>query len=499
MLITATAMALAASPPHFLLFPFMAQGHIIPMVDFGRVLARRRVIVTLVTTPHNASRFETIIDRDRNSLDLKISIVKIPFPCKEAGLPEGTENQDQLPPSMTAMEFIAAATLLQNPAEKLIETLSPPPNCIISDGCLPFTMNIARKLNIPRISFHVFNCFYNLVMRNSHQILHSTIEIEEEQNFVVPNLPDRIEISKAKAPPPIPENLKEFQILLGRAEMSSYGIVLNTFEEMEPQYVKGLKNSMNRVWCVGPVSLCNSDAIDKAERGKKSAIDENSCLKWLDSQKPTSVLYICFGSLCNLIPNQLIELALGIEASKRPFIWAIRKGENSEKLRKWVSENQFENRIKGKGVLIWGWAPQVLILSHPSIGGFLTHCGANGIQEGVCSGVPLMTWPLFSDQFINEQLVVKVLKIGVSVGAKWAVNEGEEDKYGIQVKKEDVRDAIEKLMDEENEESKERRMRVKELAEKARRAVGNGGSSHLNVSSLIKDIMEYQNPDVAST
>ncbi|XP_038881237.1 UDP-glycosyltransferase 73C3-like isoform X2 [Benincasa hispida] len=481
---------MAAPRPHFLLFPYMEQGHIISMVDFGRMLARRCVIVTFITTPHNASRFETIVDRERHSLGLKISIIKIQFPWKEAGLPEGTENQDQLPPSVPAMEFMAAASLLQNPVEKLIETLSPPPNCIISDGCLPFTMNIARKFSIPRISFHGFNCFYNLVMRNAYQILYTAQS--EEENFIVPNLPDRIEISKARSPTPISENLKEFEILLGRAEMTAYGMALNSFEEMEPQYVEGLRKTVNRVYCIGPVSLCNTNTMDKAERGKKSAIDEHSCLKWLDSQEPSSVLYVCFGSLCNLIPNQLIELALGLEASRRPFIWAIRTGEKAEELKKWVSENGFENRIEGKGVLIWGWAPQVLILSHSSIGGFLTHCGANGIQEGVCSGVPLVTWPLFSDQFINEQLVVNVLKIGVSVGAKWPVNEGEEDKYGIEVKREDVKAAIDKLMDEESEESKERRRRVKELAEKARRAVAEGGSSYLNLSLLIKDIMEYQ-------
>ncbi|XP_022143977.1 UDP-glycosyltransferase 73C5-like isoform X2 [Momordica charantia] len=482
---------------HFVLFPFMAQGHMIPMVDFGRVLARRRVIVTLITTPHNASRFETIIHRDRDSLGLRISIIKIQFPWKEAGLPEGTENQDQLPPSVPAMEFMAATTFLQDPVEKLFETLSPPPNCIISDGCLPFTMKIARKFNIPRISFYVFNCFYSLVMHNSHLLLHT--QQNEEENFVVPGLPDRIEISKSRAPPPIPQNLEEFQILLGRAEMSSYGIVLNTFEEMEPKYVEALKNKRRRVWCVGPVSLCNAETADKAERGKKSAIDEHSCLTWLDSQKPNSVLYVCFGSLCNLIPSQLIELALGLEASKRPFIWAIRKGQNSEELEKWVSENAFENRIQGRGVLIWGWAPQVLILSHPSVGGFLTHCGANGIQEGICAGVPLMSWPLFSDQFINEQLVLRVLKIGVSAGAKYPVNEGEEEKHGVQVKKEDVKAAIDKLMDEENEEPKDRRRRVKELAEKAKSAVVEGGSSHHNVSLLIKQILEYKKPDIAST
>ncbi|KAG2289668.1 hypothetical protein Bca52824_049272 [Brassica carinata] len=39
---------------HFVLFPFMAQGHMIPMVDIARLLAQRGVTITIVTTPYNA-------------------------------------------------------------------------------------------------------------------------------------------------------------------------------------------------------------------------------------------------------------------------------------------------------------------------------------------------------------------------------------------------------------------------------------------------------------
>jgi UDP-glucosyl transferase 73C len=120
--------------------------------------------------------------------------------------------------------------------------------------------------------------------------------------------------------------------------------------------------------------------------------------------------------------------------------------------KKWISEDRFEERIKGRGLLIRGWAPQLLILSHPSVGGFLTHCGWNSIIESISAGVPMLTWPLFGDQFMNEKLVVQVQKIGVRVGVEDPVKWGEEEKIGVLVEKEDVKAAIDMLMDEGEEE-----------------------------------------------
>lgn len=185
-----------------------------------------------------------------------------------------------------------------------------------------------------------------------------------------------------------------------------------------------------------------------------------------------------------------MELGLGLEASNRPFIWVIRKGYKTDELAKWISEERFEERTKGRSLLIWDWAPQLLILSHPAVGVFLTHCGWNSVLEGLSAGLPLVTWPLFSEQFFSEKLVVRVLNVGVSVGAQFAIKWGDEEKYGVIVKREDIKNAIDLVMDED-EEGEKRRERARELAAMATKARGSGGSSDQNITLLIEDIMRH--------
>ena len=213
------------------------------------------------------------------------------------------------------------------------------------------------------------------------------------------------------------------------ADKTSYGVVVNTFQELEPAYVKEYKEARSgKAWSIGPVSLCNKIGEDKAERGNKAVIGQDECFKWLDAREEGSVLYVCLGSICNLPLSQLKELGLGLEESQRPFIWVIRGWEKYNELAEWILESGFEERVKERGLLIKGWAPQVLILSHPSVGGFLTHCGWNSTLEGITSGVPLLTWPLLGDQFCNQKLIVQVLKVGVGAGIEEVMKWGEEEK-----------------------------------------------------------------------
>ncbi|XP_027365711.1 UDP-glycosyltransferase 73C2-like [Abrus precatorius] len=475
---------------NFVLFPLMSQGHMIPMMDIARVLAQQGVTVSVITTPHNAARFSSTFARSIDS-GSQIKLVELQFPYKEAGLPDGCENLDMLPSLGTSLSFFNAANTLQKPVEKIFEELTPPPSCIISDMCLPYTANIATKFNIPRISFLGQSCFSLLCLYNLgvHKVL-SSIATETEY-FVLPGLPDRIEMTKAQIPAQkTTEEWKKFYARTAAAEGVSYGVIMNSFEELEQEYARGYKKARNgKVWCVGPVSLSNKDHLDKAERGNKASIDEHYCMKWLDLQKPRDVIYVCLGSICNITPPQLIELGLALEASNRPFIWVIREGSELEALEKWIKEEGFEERTKAQSLVIRGWAPQVLILSHPSIGGFLTHCGWNSTLEAICAGVPMVTWPLFGDQFLNEKLIVQILRVGVRVGVEVPVKWGEEERTGVLVKKEDVKRAIDELMNERRE-SEEMRKRVKELADLAKRALEEGRSSHSNVKLLIQDIMQ---------
>ncbi|KAA0039196.1 UDP-glycosyltransferase 73C5-like [Cucumis melo var. makuwa] len=200
------------------------------------------------------------------------------------------------------------------------------------------------------------------------------------------------------------------------------------------------------------------------------------------------------GKLCNLMTRQLIELGLGLEASKRPFIWVIRKGNETKELQKWMEAYNFKKKTKGRGPVIRGWAPQVMILSHTAIRSFLTHCDWNSTLEGISTGVPMITWPLFSDQFNDEVLIVKMLKNGVSVGVQASLQWGEEEETEVAVKKEDVMKAIERVMSG-TKESEEIRERYKELDKKANRAVEEGGSSHDNVKLFIDDLIDLAGGD----
>ncbi|KAL8483149.1 hypothetical protein ACS0TY_026001 [Phlomoides rotata] len=122
----------------------------------------------------------------------------------------------------------------------------------------------------------------------------------------------------------------------------------------------------------------------------------------------------------NFTPAQLHETAVRIEASGQDFIWVVKGVKNQDENEDWLPKG-FEERIKGRG-----WAPQLMILDHPAIGAFVTHCGWNSTLEGICAGVPMVTWPVFAQQFFNEKLVTQVLGTGVSVGnKKWQVVDSE--------------------------------------------------------------------------
>jgi len=142
----------------------------------------------------------------------------------------------------------------------------------------------------------------------------------------------------------------------------------------------------------------------------------------------------------------------------------IRAGERLPEFEVWLSAG-FVERTRARGLVIIGWGLQVILMHH-SIGGFMTHYGWNSTLESVSAGVLMRARPHFAEQFLNEKLIVDVLKVGVSVGVKapstWGADTDE-----VLVKNCDIQRAVQSLMDD-SEEAEERRNRAKEFSKKAR-------------------------------
>ncbi|CAN1352599.1 Scopoletin glucosyltransferase [Linum perenne] len=439
---------------HVVFLPFMAQGHMIPLIDMARLFARHGAKSTIVTTPLNAPLFSDKIKRDAEQ-GLHIHTHIIDFPFAEAGLPEGCENVNHIKSPDMLLPFFMSMHVFKQPIEDLLRLWKP--DCIVADLVFHWATESAHSLGIPRLFFN--------------------------------GIPHRIELKKSQIPPhwrggELDKKFIERRDLVEKSEENSYGAVVNSFVELELEYVEHYREVIGRkAWFIGPLSLSNKDnTLEKAERGDVASIDGHECLRWLDSKEPNSVLYICFGSVSGILDAQLLEIAAALEASGQSFIWVVKKGASShEEKEEWLPQG-FEKRMEGKGLIIRGWAPQVLILDHKATGGFMTHCGWNSTLEGVAAGVPMVTWPLMAEQFLNEKLVTDVLRIGVSVGSEeWSMGE-----WKIIVGREDIERAVKEVtIGEEAEEMRERAM---ELKEKAVKANEEGGSSYSDLKSLLQEL-----------
>jgi UDP:flavonoid glycosyltransferase YjiC (YdhE family) len=88
----------------------------------------------------------------------------------------------------------------------------------------------------------------------------------------------------------------------------------------------------------------------------------------------------------------------------------------------------------------------------------VTHCGWNSVLESIVNGVPMVAWPLYSEQKMNARMVSGELKIALQINVADGI-----------VKKEVIAEMVKRVMDEE--EGKEMRKNVKELKKTAEEAL----------------------------
>ncbi|KAL9229426.1 hypothetical protein vseg_004892 [Gypsophila vaccaria] len=265
------------------------------------------------------------------------------------------------------------------------------------------------------------------------------------------------------------------------------GILVNSYVELESFAIETLQNdkSIPPIYPVGPILEL------KREGGPDNNEEKKSIMTWLDGQPESSVVFLCFGSMGSFDEQQVREIANGLDESGVRFLWALRKPSQEGKFggpseKETYVEALPEGFLDGtinKGKII-SWAPQVDVLGHPAIGGFVSHCGWNSTLESLWFGVPIAAWPMYSEQNLNAFELVTELKIAVEIRMDyhmdWMTRKG-----NFLVNATEIEEGLRKLttMDENM------RKKVKDMSEKGKKTLENGGSSYHWLECFIQEIL----------
>lgn len=250
---------------------------------------------------------------------------------------------------------------------------------------------------------------------------------------------------------------------------TSSGLIINTFEELEKDVLSELGTVFPPIHTIGPLHLL---ARNETETGVNPTVDstlwkeEVQCLEWLDQRDDRSVVYVNFGSVVVIADEKIAELAWVLTARGFHFLWILRPDivmGGSAKL-----PNCFLEETKGKG-LIASWCPQEKVLSHRSIGLFITHAGWNSVLECLAAGVPVLCCPVSAEQPTNSW----------SMRSIWG--------NGVEIQRDAKQDLVARLVKEMmiGETGKEKRERALQWKRKAEEAASTEGSSTANLDRLI--------------
>lgn len=223
------------------------------------------------------------------------------------------------------------------------------------------------------------------------------------------DIPGVYRIPKSSVPQALhdPKHLFTRQFVAnGRGLADAAGILVNTLDAFEPEALAALRGGsvlpgFPPVFAVGPLPPVRFRAGGPAA----------GCTRWLDAQPARSVVYVSFGSRKAILPDQIRELAAGLEASGHRFLWVVKstivdKDDDAE-LGELLLGHGFLERVQGRALVTKGWVEQEEVLQHGSVGLFVSHCGWNSVTEAAAFGVPVLAWPRFGDQRINAAVVAR--------------------------------------------------------------------------------------------
>ncbi|XP_048540125.1 UDP-glucose flavonoid 3-O-glucosyltransferase 7-like [Triticum urartu] len=371
--------------------------------------------------------------------------------------------------------------LLREPFERFLADCHADVNAVVSYGFYYWSVDVAAAYGVPRPMFLGMSMFALSCSQSALSQEHSRNPHDDDDPDDVVSLSGllhRVEMRRSQMMKE-PHFLAFFRSIYVTGRRS-YGELFNSFEELEQDNVEHYRMTLRRrAWLVRPVAISSKDVVSRGADVLSPV--EAGCLRWVDAKPAGSVAYVAFGTQTSFSPEQLRELARGLDLSGKNFVWAV-SGADAASSDLWMPEG-FPTALRGH--IICGCAPQVLILNHPAVGCFVTHCGWNSILEAVSAGVPMVTWPRYTDQFYNEKLVVEVLELGVSVGAKDYVSSTEPEAHQV-IGGGVIAESVRRLMEVRGEAI---RKKAQDLGVKARNAAEKGGSSYGDIGRLVNELM----------
>ncbi|KAJ4704547.1 Glycosyltransferase [Melia azedarach] len=467
--------------PHVLILPFPAQGHIKPMLCLAQLLCNAGIHVTFINSHHNHSRLIHSIQA------LSCYFPTLHFESISDGLSE--DDPRSLPSFPDLVSSIKSVT--KHLFRELLVSLNrgsgprPPVTCVIADGIMSFSIDVAAEFGTRVIIFRTFSacclwiylCVPKLIAEG--QLPFGADDDLEREIEGVPGMEGilrRRDLPHACRSKQIDDPLLQFFVNETLAMTRASSIILNTFEELEAPFLSQIARLVPNIYTIGPLHALtksrNRISISPTSSLDASLIKEDrSCMTWLDSQPLRSVLYVSFGSLFVLTRLQLLEFWHGLVNSGQRFLWVLRpdmmsRDENARD----VIPSDVTLGTQEKWCIV-GWAPQEEVLAHPAVGGFLTHSGWNSTLESIVAGVPLICWPQLSDQMVNSRWVSEIWRIG------------------LDMKDTCDRSTVEKMVRVLMEEKRAEIMKsVDQFAGLARDSISQFGSSNKSLQKLIEDL-----------
>ncbi|KAM7516283.1 hypothetical protein LguiA_005866 [Lonicera macranthoides] len=451
-------------------------GHLIPVIVLAnRLAAHHDVHITLLVVSTHTSTAEAQLLRPLFASKL-LHLIQIPPP----------DISSLVDPSATMVTLLCLMMRESLPAVRAaISSLSRRPDLIIVDlfgtEAWPIAeeFKMAKYLYVPTTAWFVALTTYCPVL--DKEVVGQYVD--QTQPLIIPGCkPIRPE---DVVDPMLDRNNQQYREYVRQGlEYSHFdGILLNTWEDLEPTSLKALRDEKALlsvvkvpVYPIGPLSKPIELDSSKSE-----------LIQWLDDQPSESVIYVSFGSGGTLSAQQVTELAWGLELSLRRFVWVLHppadnavdgtfftSGNGSNGTLEYLPSG-FLTRTHNVGRVVTTWAPQVEILNHGSVGGFLTHCGWNSTLESIKSGVPMIAWPLYAEQRLNATMLVEEIGIALRpalLPAKKVVG------------REEVEKMVRGLM--EGKEGKEARDRVRELMSSGEKALSKDGSSYKSMCEVLR-------------